>query len=281
MKVYISMDAEGISGIFKLGQVMSSDKEYEFARRMMANDVNAAVRGAFNAGAEQVVVNDAHNNGDNLLIDQLDERVDLISGALRPLGMAEGAELGFDAAFLIGYHRRKGGKGVASHSYAYGTMVEMKINGRIAAEFDLIGYCLGEFDIPVIFVSGDDLTIEDAGKSVPGIYSVETKIAISNNAALCHHPKRNAANIERTVCDALQNYTGKLKPMKINGKAEIEVRYSAEVQAANAAKAPNAIREGECTVKYVGVSYIEAYKSFMIGTSLAAAFRDDADLYKG
>ena len=114
MKVYISMDAEGISGIFKLGQVMSSDKEYEFARRMMANDVNAAVRGAFNAGAEQVVVNDAHNNGDNLLIDQLDERVDLISGALRPLGMAEGAELGFDAAFLIGYHRRKGGKGVAT-----------------------------------------------------------------------------------------------------------------------------------------------------------------------
>lgn len=86
MKVYISMDAEGISGIYKLGQVMTNHREYEFARRMMANDVNAAAEGAFQAGAEQVIVND----GSNLLIEQLDPRIDLISGTLRPLSMAQG-----------------------------------------------------------------------------------------------------------------------------------------------------------------------------------------------
>lgn len=87
MKVYISMDAEGISGIYKLGQVMTNHREYEFARRMMANDVNAAAEGAFQAGAEQVIVND----GSNLLIEQLDPRIDLISGTLRPLSMAQAA----------------------------------------------------------------------------------------------------------------------------------------------------------------------------------------------
>lgn len=91
MKVYISMDAEGISGIYKLGQVMTNHREYEFARRMMANDVNAAAEGAFQAGAEQVIVNDAHNDGSNLLIEQLDPRIDLISGTLRPLSMAQAA----------------------------------------------------------------------------------------------------------------------------------------------------------------------------------------------
>ena len=77
MKVYISMDAEGISGIYNLGQVMTNNREYEFARRMMANDINAAAEGAFQAGAEQVIVNDAHNNGSNLIIEQLDPRIDL------------------------------------------------------------------------------------------------------------------------------------------------------------------------------------------------------------
>ena len=173
MKVYISMDAEGISGIYNLGQVMPSHQTlYPWAQRMMANDINAAAEGAFRAGATQVIVNDAHNAGNNLLIDQLDERIDLISGLIRPLGMAQGCELGCDAALLIGYHRRKGAKGVISHSYAYGSMVEMKLNGKIISEHDLVGMCIGAYGTPVVFLSGDDLVIQDAKESVPGIYTV-------------------------------------------------------------------------------------------------------------
>lgn len=281
MRVYMSMDAEGISGIFNLGQVMNNNKEYEFARRMMANDINAAAEGAYQAGAEQVIVNDAHNNGNNLLIEQLDPRIDLISGALRPLGMAEGADLGCDAALLIGYHRRKGAKGVASHSYAYGSMVELVINGRVASEHDLIGYCLGAYGLPVVFLSGDDLVCADARSSIPGIYTVETKIAISNNAALCHHPKRNAQAITETVKQALLNYKKDgIRPMTLAGEVQIDVRYSAEVQATRAATAGNTQRLDENHVRYYGEDYLTAYRAFMVGTSLAAAFRDDADLYR-
>ena len=281
MKVYIALDAEGCSGIFSLAQVMPSGKEYPFARKMMANDINAAARGAFNAGAEQVIINDGHNAGDNLLIDQLDERVDLISGNLRPLSMAQGAELGCDVALLIGYHRRKGAKGVISHSYSYGSMIEMSINGKIAAEHDLVGYCIGYFGIPVIFLSGDDLEIEEARDSIPGLYTVETKVAISNNAALCHHPARVAKEIEKVVQEAIEGYKERgIKPMKIEGPVNIDVRYSAEVQAARGAQAPSAERLDDVTVRYSGEDYLAAYKTFLIGTSLAAGFRDDQFLYK-
>lgn len=280
MKVYISMDAEGVSGIYKLGQVMPNHKEFPWAQTMMANDINAATDGAFRAGATQVMVNDAHNAGNNLLIDQLDERIDLISGSIRPLGMAEGCQLGHDAALLIGYHRRKGGKGVISHSYSYSTMVEMRINGRLASEHDLIGLCIGAHGIPVVFLSGDNLVVEDAKESQLGIYTVETKIAISNNAAICHHPKRNAKNIADTVEEALRNYmTDGIQPMRIDGPVHIEVRYSAEAQATMAMRAPNTSRLDECTVRYEGTDYMEAYRAFMTGTPLAGIFRDDADLY--
>ena len=281
MRVYIATDAEGCSGIFSLAQVIPGGAEYPYARRMMASDINAAARGAFNAGATQVIVNDGHNNGDNLLIDQLDERIDLISGPLRPLGMAQGAELGCDVALLVGYHRRKGGKGVISHSYAYGMMVEMKINGRIAAEHDLIGCCIGSFGIPVIFLSGDDQECAEARSVIPGLYTVETKVAISNNAAMCHHPARVAREIEKTVQEAIEGYRERgIRPMTVEGPVNIEVRYTAEVQAAKAAMAPGAVRVDEVTVRFEGPDYMSAYQSFMIGTPLAGGFRDDQYLYR-
>ena len=195
--------------------------------------------------------------------------------------MAQGAELGCDAALLIGYHRRKGAKGVISHSYSYGTMVELRINGELSSEHDLVGLCLGAYGVPVVFLSGDDLVCADARRSIPGVYTVETKVAISNNAALCHHPKRNAQAITETVEQALLHYREKgIVPMRLEGEVHIDVRYSAEVQAARAENAPNSLRLDENTVRYYGPDYLTAYKAFLIGTPLAAAFRDDADLYK-
>lgn len=278
MIVYMSMDAEGISGIYKLSQVMSSNKEYEFARRMMANDINAAAEGAFKAGATRVIVNDAHNYGDNLLIDQLDERIELISGGIRDLGMAQGAELCADAALLIGYHRRKGAKGVISHSYAYGSMVELSLNGKIISEHDLVGHCIGYFGTPVVFLSGDDLTVADAKDSIPGVYSVITKTCISNNAALCYHPKKVARNIAETVEKAVKDHKN-IKPLAITGEISLDVRYSAEIQARLAGGVKNAERLNENTVRFSGQDYLDVYKAFMQSAGLAGMFRDDAYLY--
>lgn len=281
MKVYVSMDAEGISGIYKLAQVMPTDKGYERARRLMASDINAAAKGAFDAGATEFFVNDAHNSGDNLLIEQLDSRIKLCSGSDRPLTMAEGAQRKFDAALLIGYHARKGSKGVISHSYAYGSMVEMKLNGKIISEYELIGHVCGYFGTPVIFLSGDDIVTADARKNVPGIYTVETKECIGNGSAVCLHPEVTSRMISQTVKAALENYaTDGIKPMKLAGIAKIEVRYTAESQARLAMGAPRTTRIDETTVAYTGSDYLEAYGAFLVGTSLAGGFRDDAALYR-
>ena len=281
MRIYISMDGEGLSGIYKLSQVMSSDKEYGFARRMMANDINAAAEGAFNGGATEVVVNDAHNYGDNLIIDQLDSRVKLISGSDRPLTMAQGAERCADAALLIGYHRRKGAKGVISHSYAYGSMVEVKINGRLASEHDLVGLAIGYFGTPVILLSGDDLVTQDIKESVPGIYTVITKECIGNGSAMCYHPAQTYKMISKTVEEAVKNYKTKgIKPMSAGNQINLDVRYSAESQARLAMGAPNTTRLSENEVRYSSDDYLEVYKAFVIGAALAGGFRDDAALYK-
>lgn len=281
MKVYISMDGEGVTGIYKLSQVMSSDKEYDFARRMMANDINAAVEGAYNGGAIEVIVNDAHNYGDNLLIDQLDSRVKLISGSDKPLTMAQGAERCADVALLIGYHRRKGAKGVISHSYAYGSMVEIKINGKLASEHDLVGMVIGYFGTPVIFLSGDDLVTKDIRESIPGIYTVVTKECIGNGSAMCYHPKETYKMISKTVEEALKNYKNKgIKPMNAGDEVNIDVRYSAQSQARLAMGAPNSTRLSENEVRFSSNDYLEAYKSFTVGATLAGGFRDDAALYR-
>ena len=280
MRVYISMDAEGISGIYKLAQVMPGHTEYDYARKLMASDINAAVAGACDAGAENVFVCDAHNGGDNLHITDLDERTILCSGADRPFTMAEGCDLGYDAALLIGYHTRKGSKGVISHCYAYGSMVEMRINGKIASEYELIGYMIGYYGVPVVFLSGDDIVTADARQNVPGIHTVETKRCISNGAAACLHPNVTGRRIREEVKNALLNLKADgIKPMHIDGDITIDVRYTAEAQAWKAMQAPNTVRIDETTVRYFGKDYKEAFTAFLAGTALAGTFRDDADLY--
>ena len=280
MKVYISMDAEGISGIFKLAQVMPGHPEYDYARKLMAGDVNAAVAGAFDAGAETVFVNDAHNSGDNLHITDLDERAVLCSGADRPFTMAEGAQKGFDAALLIGYHTRKGSKGVISHSYAYGSMVEMRLNDKIISEYELIGYMIGYYGTPVVFISGDDIVTADAKENVPGIHAVAVKECVSNGAASCIHPNVTARMIRGEVKKALSNLAEEgIKPMTVEGPVRIDVRYTAEAQAWKAMMVPNTERIGETTVRYHGKDYKEAYLAFVAGTVLAGSFGDDAAFY--
>jgi len=280
MKVYMSMDAEGISGIFKLHQVIQGHPDYEYARTLMAGDVNAAIAGACDAGAEHVFVCDAHNNGDNLRITDLDERAVLCSGTDRPLTMAEGCDLGYDAALLIGYHARKGSKGVISHSYAYGSMVDMWLNGKLISEYELVGHMIGYYGVPVVFLSGDDIVTADAKKNIENIHTVETKRCISNGAAACIHPDRTAKAIREEVKLALTNLKREnIKPMQVEGAVYLDVRYSAEAQAWKAARAPGTERLNEVTVRYSGNDYREAYVAFLTGTSLAGTFRDDAALY--
>lgn len=272
MRVYISIDAEGCSGIYKLAQVMPENPDYEFCRRMMEGDANAAVRGAFNAGASKVILNDAHNLGDNLRLEKLDPRVTLISGNDRPLSMMEGISSDFDAALLVGYHSRKGEKGVISHTYYYSSMYEVRINGFPVGEAEINGFLAGHFGVPLVFLSGDQYVTHNIGGKVPGIHTVATKRAIGCGAAECLHPEVTQKKIEDEVQKALLDLKN-IKPMAAPPYT-LEVQFLTPGHASFASLLPGAQRPSPATVRFEADDYGVLYNAFLCFITLAAGFRE-------
>lgn len=126
MKVLISVDIEGIAGVFNAQQTRAGNGEYEQARRWMTLEANAAIEGAFAGGATAVWVNDSHGGFNNLLLDELDPRARVILGKPRMLGMMAGLEHAPELVFMVGYHGMAGSHGVLAHtinSFAFARVV--------------------------------------------------------------------------------------------------------------------------------------------------------------
>ena len=133
-KVYISVDMEGISGVVGDDQTSAGGAEYNRSRKLMAEDANAAIRGAFEGGATQVVVNDSHGSQRNLLPEDLDPRARLISHSFKRHGMVEGLDETFDAVIFVGYHAKADSpRGLFAHTGS-GVVKDVQVNGRSAGE---------------------------------------------------------------------------------------------------------------------------------------------------
>ena len=157
MRVLISADGEGISGITSTDELLFGKPEYERFRLLMTEDVNAAVEGAFEAGATEVIVNDSHWTMTNILPEQLDPRADLIKGFHKHLCMVEGVQTGVDAVFFVGHHAMVGhSDGVANETIIGREMIETRMNGQPVGELAINAALCGHFDAPVVLVTGDD-----------------------------------------------------------------------------------------------------------------------------
>jgi D-amino peptidase len=272
MRVYISIDAEGCTGIFKFAQVLSGHPEYEFCRRMMEGDANAAIRGAFKAGASDVLVNDAHNDGDNIRVENLDPRARLISGSAKPMSMMEGLDDSFDAAMLLGYHSRKGERGVISHTFSYGRIYEVKINGRPVGEAEINGFLAGTFGVPVVFMSGDQYAAENIESVISGIKTAVTKRAIGCAAAECVHPTVSWKRIEDGVYAALSDLKNSpVKPLT-DSPYTLEIQFATTSHAALALRLPGSKSTGPTAVRYKTSDYTALYNGFLCMATLSSAF---------
>lgn len=224
MDVFISCDMEGITGIIQWHQVDENKDDYKQCRLYMTEEVNAAIRGAFNAGAKEVVVNDSHGSMSNILPDKLDERAKLISGNHKVYSMMEGIYRGFDAAMFIGYHARRGTPdAVLNHTYT-GSIFDVTVNGIKMGETGINGALAGYFGIPLVLVAGDDKVSKEARKLVPNIYTVTVKEGLGQFCALNIHPKRSQKLLEETAEKALRN-KDKIKPLKVKPPIKFEVVY--------------------------------------------------------
>lgn len=190
---------EGIAGVVSQDQIGDGDSSAtELARRQFTNEVNAVCAGAFEAGVEEVYINDFHGNGRNLLIEGLPPHVMLIRGGFRPTAGFDQLDNTFSGLVLLGAHARSGSsEGVIPHTYS--DRIRFELFGSPIGEFDVLALVAGEHKVPTILISGDSKTIEQVSTNMPATPTVITKYPIGVSSAVCIHPKK--------VCDALREET--------------------------------------------------------------------------
>jgi D-amino peptidase len=181
-RVYISVDMEGISGVVGDDQTSAGQPEYGRSRKLMAEDANAAIRGAFAGGATEVVVNDSHGSQRNLLPEDLDPRARLISHSFKRHGMVEGLDQTFDAVIFVGYHAKADSpRGLFAHTGS-GVVKDVNVNGRSAGEGGLNTLMAQWYGVPVVMISGDDVAVEQQKQWTPNVRGVVVKRAINMRA---------------------------------------------------------------------------------------------------
>jgi D-amino peptidase len=274
VKVYISVDMEGVACVTHGDHVKLEGTEYEMARKWMTAEANAAIEGALEAGATEIVVADSHGHMRNILPDELHEDALLVRGAPRPLTMMEGLDETCDAAFVVGYHSMAGtAQGVLSHTYIGRSVYALRLNGITVGETGFNAAIAGHFGVPLALACGDDTLDAEVGALFPWTERVVTKWAISSIAARNLTPKASQKRIREGAKRALGRLST-MKPWTLETPIRFEVNFMAPIYAYLAADVPGAERVNERTLAYTGTDMLEITRIWrlMINATLGEHF---------
>lgn len=268
MNVYISADMEGTAGVVSWAQVDSTNTtEYPYYRTLMSREVRAAIEGARSAGAREILVNDSHGAMRNVLWDEMPEGVRMIYGNRKPFSMSEGITESFGAAFFTGYHGAIGqADAVLCHTYTPETIYNVRMNGTTCSEALLNAALLGICGVPVVLITGDRGTVEDAKVRMPWITGVITKDAIGNYAANLRSPAEVRAAIAQGAAEAIRAIN-RAKVFVFPSPITMEIDTMRTQNADFMELIPGFERIGGRTVRFVHDDYRVVFKAFV------AAFR--------
>jgi D-amino peptidase len=275
--VYVSVDMEGVAGISHAKPTSRGDAGYPEAVALMNGEANAAIGGAFDGGATEVVVNDSHGQMFNLVPQELDPRARLVQGK-KPWSMVEAAASGaFAVALFIGYHARAGHpRGTIAHTYT-GRVTLAQVNGRPITEAALNALYLGALGIPVGMVSGDDALADELADWLPWAERVVVKRGVSWQAADSLHPERARALIRdgaaRAVARAVAG-DADLRVLSLPAPLELLVDFANAGQADVAATIPGFGRTGDRGISYSADDPVMLYRAFLAAVRLAATADD-------
>ncbi|MFD7548997.1 M55 family metallopeptidase [Streptomyces sp. NPDC059578] len=270
MKILISADMEGATGVTWPADVLPGTPQWERCRSMFTSDVNAAVLGFFDGGADAVLVNEAHWTMRNLLLEQLDDRVEMLTGQHKSLSMVEGVQHGdIDGIAFVGYHTGAGMEGVLAHTYLANSLTGVWLNGERASEGLLNARVVAEYGVPVVLITGDDLTCEDALGYAPGALKVAVKDHVSRYAAVCRTPTRTAAAIRSAAKEAAA-LAERHAPVS-DGPFTVEMEFDAEHLSLAATAVPGVARTGERRVAYTNDTMYEGIRTFKTVTTVVSA----------
>ena len=223
MKVLISTDIEGVAGVFHHEQVRAGNPEYERARLLMTHEANAAIAGAFDAGATEVLVNDSHGSFRNMPPELLDARAQAVMGKPRYLSMMAGVDDGVNAVCMIGYHSRAQGRGILAHTINSFAFARVYFNGIELGEAGIYGALAGEYGVPVVMASGDDVFIEEHRPLFPHATFVQTKRASGQTSGISLSPAQACGAIRVGVATALAQY-GSARPYVLKGPVAVRIQ---------------------------------------------------------
>jgi D-amino peptidase len=263
MKVFISSDIEGTAGIVDWEQVRAPGAEYEIGRQLLTDEVNAAIDGAVQAGASHVLVNDAHRTMYNLRPNELHHHASYLSGRHKPLYMMEGLDATFDAVFMVAYHGAIGAeRAILSHTYNPAAVWEARLNGVAVGESALNALVALHHRVPVVLITGDDATVEEAQPFLPGIEAVVVKRSITRFAAESLHPDRACELIRSGAARALAR-AGGASPPAIDLPATLEATFLTSDMAEMATWIRGVHRASTRTVSVTDDDPLRLYRTFV------------------
>jgi len=264
-KVYIKVDMEGISGIVSREQVRPGTAEYESARHMLAQDLNAVLEGALSAGCTEAIVYDGHSAGRNVDVESLDRRASVISGKPQPKdSFFWGLDDSYRALFLVGFHARAGAPdALMPHTYD-DDIASVKVNGAEVGEIGLEAALAGKFGIPLVFISGDSGAVCEA-KDLLGedVQTVEVKKAITATSAICMPSAKTTDLLRGAAVRAVRNASA-VPPVVFQSPTTLEVTFNKAESAAALESLPGIERTGDSTVRAQGPHILAAYRDFVI-----------------
>lgn len=264
MRIYISVDMEGITGVAVGKHVRPGEKDYDRFRKLMTQEANAAIEGALSAGAAECVVSDGHGPMTNILVEDMHPAARLISGSNKMLCQMEGIDGGFDAVFLVGYHQREGGgDGILNHTLIGRIVYEVRLNGEPADEAAINAGLAGAFGVPVALVTGDHAVCADAQRRLPGVVVAPVKEALDRVVAFTSTPERAHALIRERAQEAVEAVrAGRVAPYRVTAPVTFEVDFKRTACAHMPTLFPGVERRGPRTIAVTDGDYVRAFKQF-------------------
>ena len=272
MKIFISSDIEGVAGVVLPVHGEPGNVEYEHARRLMTEEVNAAIEGAFAGGAIEVLVNDSHGPMTNILPDLLDPRAELIRGNIKPGGMFAGLDDSYSGAMCLGYHAAAAEHGVLAHTTSSSAFAAIRLNGMAGSEAMFYGAYAGAMGVPVILLSGDDVTARTCGGLFPGAEFVQVKTALGQRAARALSP-HSARKLIRQGAERAVRAAGTVKPYRVSEPCDVVFDLTSVTLADVCVTIPASIRYAPLTVGFKANTILDAIRWMRVCSMLASHLR--------
>ncbi|MHB8140159.1 MAG: M55 family metallopeptidase [Vulcanimicrobiaceae bacterium] len=271
MKLYLSCDMEGTAGVCSWSQVdPSNTDEYPLYRHAMTHEVRCAIEGARAGGAEQFLVNDAHWNMRNLMLEELPQDARVISGSRKPLSMMQGIDESIEGAFFIGYHGKIGDENAAlAHTYSEEVFYDVRVNGTPCSEALLNAAFAGTYGVPLLLISGDRSIVEETRLHMPWVVGVAVKEPIGFSSVNSMTPSQARTAIYDGARKAMTQRRA-ARPFLFEPPIVLELVTAGVEHADTIALMPGFDRIGGRTIRVVTDDYRSAFHAFIVALRLGA-----------